>query len=87
MCILGRCEFCDELIERSVAVAYARPIAEYCVKGRGIAVIQQPDLLVTLNGAGSRSQTQESDRGERSPDHGSIMRLSFHPKTSLFGSA
>src|SRR6185503_3587587 len=88
MCILGLCQFCDKFVERRVAVAYAGAIPEYCVEGCGIAVIQQPDLFVTLNGACARSQTQESDRRQRRPNQGPKMRLSFHAeKTSLFGSA
>src|SRR5215213_3028077 len=85
MCILGFFEFFDELSKRRMAIAYASTIAEYGVEGRGIAVVQQPDLLIALNGAGAGSQTQESERSHCRPNHGPKMRLSFHPKKSPWG--
>jgi len=84
MCILGCCEFGDELIKRRVTIAYTRAIAKHRVEGCRFAVIQQPDLFVTLNGAGTRSQTQQSDRSHRRPDH-CLEMLWFHGKTSLIG--
>src|SRR6185437_881489 len=83
MRILGRLQFCDELVKSGVAIAHAGAITKHCVEGRGIAVIQQPDFLVTLNCAGTRGQTQQSKRGHRSPDHCLKIRLSLHPKNLL----
>src|SRR6185369_6341830 len=60
--ILGCRKFSDELIESRVAIAYAGAIAKHRVEGCWLTVVQQPDLLVALNGARARSQTQQSER-------------------------
>ncbi len=40
VCILGCCEFGDEVVKRSVAIAYAGAIAKHRIEGCWITVIQ-----------------------------------------------
>jgi hypothetical protein len=56
----------------------ASTITEHRVKTCRLAVIVQPDLLITLDGTGTSSKTQQCNCGNRRPNHGSKTYPAFH---------
>jgi hypothetical protein len=55
--ILGFLQLGDKLIERCVPTTDARTIAQYCVEGGRVAIVEQADLLITLNRTGAHCET------------------------------
>lgn len=75
--VLGCYEFGDELVKRSVAVTDAGAFAEHGVEADRLTIVEQPDLLVALNG-GVCGETHGGHGGKREPNHCLNRYASLH---------
>jgi len=66
--ILRFFQFFDELSKCSLTVTDARALAQHCIEAGGFTIVQHSKLLITLNSAGTDSETQYSNRRKRRPD-------------------
>ena len=76
--VLSVFQFFDELIKCRVPVADARAVAQYRIESSRVTIVEQPNLLITLNGAGAGGQAQQTDGSECRPYHGSKIQPSVH---------
>jgi hypothetical protein len=87
MSVLGFFEFLNELSESRVPITNAGAVAQNLIESRGFAIVEQPDLFITLNGASAYSETQQSKSSERRPECGSKSKPSFHMNLDLLDAA